>query len=133
MAVFDASVVVTLFVYRPWSDLARRHFVEDPNPAAPSLLVVEVANALRSNVRAGFISAEDARESLAGIPSGFRLHLDAPLVAPAFEIAISANHSVYDCLYLALAEHEGIPLVTADRRLSAVADSRGIDAILIGA
>jgi predicted nucleic acid-binding protein len=27
------------------------------------------------------------------------------------------RHGVYDCLYVALAEREGIPLVTTDQRL----------------
>jgi predicted nucleic acid-binding protein len=39
-----------------------------------------------------------------------------PLLPTAFAIASAAGHSVYDCLYLALAEREDCPLVTADRR-----------------
>jgi predicted nucleic acid-binding protein len=39
-----------------------------------------------------------------------------PLLPSAFAIASAAGHSVYDCLYVALAEREDCPLVTADRR-----------------
>jgi predicted nucleic acid-binding protein len=40
----------------------------------------------------------------------------APLLPAAFAIASAARHSVYDCLYLALAERQDCPLVTGDRR-----------------
>jgi predicted nucleic acid-binding protein len=41
---------------------------------------------------------------------------------PALRIAISLQHPVYDCFYLALAQAEDCPLVTADQRfLRAVA------------
>jgi predicted nucleic acid-binding protein len=39
-----------------------------------------------------------------------------PLAARAAALARKLDHPVYDCLYLALAEAEGAPLVTADRR-----------------
>jgi predicted nucleic acid-binding protein len=33
-------------------------------------------------------------------------------------VATEAQHSVYDCLYVAAAELSGLPLITADRRLA---------------
>ena len=38
-------------------------------------------------------------------------------LARAFEIASNARIGVYDCLYVALAEREKAPLITADQRL----------------
>jgi len=37
----------------------------------------------------------------------------------ALELAIELDHPIYDCFYLALAERERCPLVTADKRLVA--------------
>ena len=43
----------------------------------------------------------------------------APLAARAFEIARSIAHPPCDCFYLALAEHRGARLVTAERKFLA--------------
>lgn len=40
-----------------------------------------------------------------------------PLLPLALEIAMTIGHSVYDCVYLALADEENCPVITADRRL----------------
>ena len=40
-----------------------------------------------------------------------------PLVRRATRLAVRLDHSVYDCIYLALAMEEGCQLVTADRPL----------------
>ena len=52
----------------------------------------------------------------------------AALVAHASAIALEIAHPVYDCLYLACAEVEGAPLVTADGRLRDAAEAYpGVD------
>lgn len=40
----------------------------------------------------------------------------SPLLPAAFDLAISLDQTVYDCLYLALAEARDSVMVTADRR-----------------
>jgi predicted nucleic acid-binding protein len=44
-------------------------------------------------------------------------HAEAPLLAPAFDVAEQTQRTVYDCLYLALAIQLGGRMVTADQRL----------------
>lgn len=133
MAVFDANIVVALFVDLPWSAAARTSFADDIDPIAPAFMLIEAANALWSNVRAEILSGGDAREALRSIPTGFDLRPDDSLVEPALLTAISTGHPIYDCLYLVLAEQEGVPLTTADRKLSVVAEGRGIATSLLGA
>jgi predicted nucleic acid-binding protein len=41
------------------------------------------------------------------------------------------NHKVADCVYVALAEHEGAALATADRRLASLAEQRGVATTLL--
>ncbi len=48
----------------------------------------------------------------------------AELVIHASAIALRIDHAIYDCLYLACAEVEEAPLVTADRRLRDAARTR---------
>jgi predicted nucleic acid-binding protein len=40
----------------------------------------------------------------------------APLIARAIEISSRTRSAYYDCLYVALAEQEGCPLITADQK-----------------
>jgi predicted nucleic acid-binding protein len=40
-----------------------------------------------------------------------------PLLPLALEIAVTIGHSIYDCIYLALADQADCRVVTADRRL----------------
>ncbi len=75
-------------------------------------------------VHAGLIGAEKARAALSKLPERFDvLSPLLPLTEDAFEIAVSLNHPVYDCFYLALARRESAPLVTADKHLAATAQA----------
>ena len=49
-----------------------------------------------------------------GLPVTMFAH--RPLLPAALDLAISLNETVYDCLYLALAEARNSIVVTADRR-----------------
>ena len=40
----------------------------------------------------------------------------APLIARAIDISSRTRSGYYDCLYVALAEREGCPLITADQK-----------------
>jgi len=85
---------------------------------APDLLAVEVANAIWRLRRMGQIEEAEAESAL----SEFRLlpitlvRL-ADLYTAAYRIAVTCNHSLYDCTFLALAEQRNGMVVTADRRL----------------
>lgn len=50
------------------------------------------------------------------------------LAGRATEIAIELNHPIYDCFYLALAERERAPIVSADAKLLGAAKKmKGIE------
>jgi predicted nucleic acid-binding protein len=113
--VVDASVAVKWVIAEEHSALADA--LSDRQMSAPSLLLVECANALLRRVRAGEIPAQ----ALPGKVRALRLapvrlvpterHLEG-----AIALATQLRHSLYDCLYLALALDERAPLVTADQR-----------------
>lgn len=97
-------------------------------PAAPELLDVEVAGALRRAVAAGDLEPEPALRVLAGLaamPLSRWPH--RPLVARAW--ALRDRLTAYDACYLALAERLAGPgrglLLTTDRRLARVAVAVG--------
>jgi predicted nucleic acid-binding protein len=86
---------------------------------APDLFPPECANALLVAERRKRISPGDSIRLLADILNTLpALHPSLPDLLPrAHAIAAGTVASVYDCLYVALAEREGCELVTADDKL----------------
>ena len=85
-------------------------------------MVAEVGNAVWKRARSGELAAQDVMDAVAtaiGIISA--LYPLEGLAARAMEIALILDHPICDCFYLALAEREDVPLMTADRRLSTAA------------
>ncbi len=120
--VIDASVALKWVLAEP--DQAAADALLDEDLIAPSLWLLEAANALwRRNLR-GELSVAEARERLSEL-------FNAPVTAIPIEEDLTAaaglaqrlGHPVYDCLYLALAMREQTQVVTADRRFWAVAQA----------
>ncbi len=133
MAVFDANVLAGLIVSLPWSDRARRAVAGQPMRIAPSLLPVEIGNAIWRNVRSGSLSKDNAALSLRRAVSIVSLIPVEQLADAALAIAIEHDHPIYDCFYLALAQRDNLTLITADRRLAKLAEQVGVEAELLAA
>lgn len=85
---------------------------------APDLFPTEIANALLVAERRGRIKPGEGARLLADVLQTLPvLHDATALLARAYEIAYASHRSVYDCLYVALAERESCELVTADDKL----------------
>ncbi len=118
--VVDASVVIKWFSEEEDSGYALR-LLEDclegrRRLLAPSLLVYEVANALRFNEKLHEEDLRGALRALGAVPistASFRFEA----LAGVCRLARERRLTVYDAAYLALAMSEGVPLVTADRLL----------------
>jgi predicted nucleic acid-binding protein len=95
---------------------------------APSLFVVETANALWKYVNAKRLSEESAlrlhREATALVDKPID---DAELFPEAFLVAAQLRHPVYDALYLVTARRTGSTLMTADKALADLARKLGVD------
>ena len=129
MRVVDASVAAKWVVAEVGSDAARR-VLEGPGPLiAPDLLIAEVGNVLWKKVTRRAISQRHAHEAMVWLPELFDRLFDSAALAPrALEIAVKHGATVYDCLYVALAEAAGshAVLVTADQDLAALAGTAGL-------
>ncbi len=113
MIVADASVVIRSLL---GPGRARSLLVEE-QIQAPSLIDAEVANALRTRVRLGQVSADDGWRLL----NIYRwMALTRHNILAMFDRVweLRDNLSAYDAAYVALAEAIDCPLVTADARLS---------------
>lgn len=119
--VVDASAIINSFARTGPVASQARELMRDRMLNAPHLIDVEVANALRRQVRSGLVDAARAE-----------LHLRALARMPVRRIShtgllprvwrLRDNFSAYDASYVALAEAMHAPLLTADLRLADAAE-----------
>jgi predicted nucleic acid-binding protein len=129
--IVDASVAIKWFIEEDRSDEARSILAGEA-VHAPGVIRIEVAHVLWKSARRGILSIEALSAALAAMERNFPLPAPTDgLIRPAIDLMKRIDHPVYDCLYLALAEREGIPLVTADERQYAAARKARIEARLL--
>jgi predicted nucleic acid-binding protein len=117
--VVDASVAAKWFIEETGRAQAMR-LLGVADRQAPDLLIAEVANVVWKKVVRGQVSEAQARFACASIAYCFDvLHSSDSLIERAIAMAVTLQHPIYDCLYLACAERAGARLATADRRLIA--------------
>ena len=118
MIVVDASALLEFLLQTPLGTrIEARLFRQDDELHAPHLVDVEVVQGLRRLVRAGEVSpgrADEAIADLADLDLHRHPHLD--LVDRAWKLR--DNISIYDGVYVALAEAIDAPIVTCDRPLA---------------
>jgi predicted nucleic acid-binding protein len=85
---------------------------------APDVFPVELAHALTRTERQGRLTVGESvrllTDVLKALPDQFP---SLSLLPRACQVSSATRIGIYDCLYVALAEHEGCELVTADDRL----------------
>src|SRR5262245_61696392 len=106
----------------------QRCWITRSSGVAPRLMLAEAASALRRKVAAGELRAELAIQALATLVDAVAdgtivLAQDEAFVASALTLALALGHKLPDCLYLAVAERDGLSLATADARLERLARS----------
>ncbi|MGI8745359.1 MAG: type II toxin-antitoxin system VapC family toxin [Bryobacteraceae bacterium] len=85
----------------------------------PDLFWPELGNVLCKAVRGGRVSQASAILAIKSLrDSKIPTHSSAALLEDAFEIAVTFQRSIYDCIYVALAINSNSPFVTADERLA---------------
>jgi predicted nucleic acid-binding protein len=117
--VLDASAAVSALL----NDGQARRYLADEPIHAPHLVDVEVLSALRRQVNAGRLAADQAHQALTVWKHiGLIRYAATPLVDRLWELRNSVT--AYDALYVALAENLGCALVTADARLAGAHGAR---------
>lgn len=134
MTVVDASVVVTALIrgeYANWAEEQLAAASTGRSLWAPHLIDAEVGQALRRRVAARKLRddhASAALSNLAGLP--LRRIPHTGLLGRAWELR--HNLSIYDGLYVALAERLQMPLLTLDGRLAKAAGASTRVEVLTG-
>ena len=93
----------------------------------PELLLAEAANVINKKRILEELSESESDKLLSEILSvPIRLFPHRPILPRAFELAQMHKLTVYDTLYLALAEEHGAVIFTADRKLLKAAAHLGL-------
>jgi len=120
--VVDSSVVAKWIL--PEADSAKAQQLIVQTAASGERLIVldlvfpEVANAIWKRHRQKVIKLSEARDLLeALVRSPIAVEPAVSLLASAFEIAAKYERAIYDALFVALAEQQGLTGITADEPL----------------
>lgn len=118
MIVVDASVVANAIADDGEDGrVARQRMLAAPELAAPDLVDVETVSVLRRRWLAGDLTDRRFAQAVDDLADLSLLRIPTlPLMRRAF--GLRANVTAYDAAYVALAEHLGAVLVTADVRLT---------------
>ncbi|MGK7878197.1 MAG: type II toxin-antitoxin system VapC family toxin [Xenococcaceae cyanobacterium] len=122
LLVIDSSVVAKWFFLEPLTEQAlavRRDWaLSAVELIVPKLLLVEVSNIIWKKQRVGLITEEEGTSAIANLLA-LEIHtVDPQAILPrAYSLARLFDRTVYDALYLALAEQMGARFITADLRL----------------
>jgi predicted nucleic acid-binding protein len=123
IAVVDTSALIRLFVPDGpmpdgFVDFLRGVEHGSDSAIAPELLVAEAANVINKKRMPGELHENEINQLLADILSvPIRLFPHRPILLRAFDLALEHQLTVYDTLYLALAEEHGAVIFTVDRKL----------------
>jgi predicted nucleic acid-binding protein len=124
--IVDASVAFKWIVAEPDSPIAIA-WIGQGALRAPHLIHSEVGNALTKRIRSGqFASSEGAGERLGRLSQLLATVDETPLIERALEMAVTLDHSFYDCVYAALAEANSEELLTSDKVFAAKIERAGL-------
>jgi predicted nucleic acid-binding protein len=115
ITIVDSSVAVKWYSAEPDSLLAGR-LLGRPL-AAPDLIRIEVANALRRKVARHEMKPAQTIEALPHLARNVILLRAEPFAELALELSLELAHPLHDCFFLVLAQTLDFPLVTADEKL----------------
>jgi predicted nucleic acid-binding protein len=120
--VVDASVLAKWFLHHQEPDRDRAIALRDLHISGrskihiPQLALLEVLNAIRFSAKADEEDGATALEALQELHLEIRAP-DADALRKANAIAWAYKITIYDALYVALAEQVGYPLITADEKM----------------
>ena len=115
--VVDASVAIKWFIPEIHSEDALRVRYSHYRLHVPASITLELGNVLAKNIRRGEITRDEGNvilKELKQLP--LQRHADERLFPAAYRLALDTQRSVYDCLYLALAEVIDGVMITADQK-----------------
>ncbi|NGZ99261.1 MAG: PIN domain nuclease [Nitrospira sp. WS110] len=115
--VVDASVAIKWFIPEIHFEAAMQAKSLRQQLHVPAFLTLELGNVVAKKIRRDELTRADGEtvlKELRNLP--LQRHADERLFPAAYTLALDTRQSLYDCLYLALAETINGRLITADRK-----------------
>jgi predicted nucleic acid-binding protein len=130
--IVDASIAVKLYVPEAHSQQAIQFFSDQHELIAPDLMLAEFGNIIWKKVRLlRELTSDEGKKVMAAAQTlPLVYHSTVDLINDAFEIALNAQRTVYDSLYVALAASQGCQLMTDDRKLHSALQQTSLAAFL---
>lgn len=117
--VVDACVAVKVYVPEVHSERAIRFFSDEHELIAPEFMLAEFGNIVwKKSALLGELTEAETKTIVAAaqeLPLGY--YYTNSLLPDAMRIALATRRTVYDSLYIALAEAQACQLMTDDRKL----------------
>lgn len=120
MIVVDTDVIAAFWIRSTRTSAALAARRRDAHWIAPELWRSEFRSVLRQYIRAGYMGYADAVWIAEKAEATMRGRAYSVETAAVLKLVAYTGHSSYDCEYVALAEAEGLRLVTGDQRLAEV-------------
>jgi predicted nucleic acid-binding protein len=115
--VVDASVAIKWFIPEIHSEAAVQARRLRQRLHVPAFFTLELGNVIAKKIRREELTRADGKTMLKELQHlPLQRHADERLFPAAYELALDTQQSLYDCLYLALAEAINGRLITADRK-----------------
>jgi len=121
--VVDASVAIKWFIPEIYAKEASYLQQSGYQLHAPAFFLLELGSVLCKKIRRQELNPKEGEtilSELSHVP--VQQHADQRLFQLAYQFALQTHRSLYDCLYLALAETIDGQMVTADRKFFTVID-----------
>ena len=114
MIVVDTNVVVYFLLGEEWGVNAERLFEQDPEWAAPVILMSELRNVLLGFVRQGGMAPDQAKAISDEAAEILADRVTAVSSNQVIDVALECGLTAEDAEFVVLARTLGVPLVTLD-------------------
>ena len=112
--VVDTNVMVYFLLGEEWGTDAEQLFKQDPEWAAPVILMSELRNVLLGFVRQGVLNPAEAKAMSDDAASVLRDRIATVAGDQVFDVALESGLTAYDAEFVALARTLGVRLITLD-------------------
>ena len=114
MIVADTNLIAYLLISGERTEQAERAYRRDPGWAAPLLWRSEFRNILSTYMRRGLLSLDRSAQLAEEAELLMNQREFEIRTREVLSLASASRCSAYDCEFVALAQHLGVPLVTCD-------------------
>ena len=117
MIVVDTNVICYRWISSPNNAAAETALAKDPHWIAPLLWRSEFRNIMALAIRKRTMTIDAAQDIMRKAEASFDGSEFAVSSDAVLELVTRSNCTAYDCEFVALAQAEGVRLVTADRQI----------------